>query len=228
MENLTDIYGHCIIPKGTLLFRGHNDNSFKDCMFFATKYWVAKGFSNNSTQVWKTTKDIHVIFLVEFLDNISHTISTLPTLYNRVFSSENNPNFTDLDIKHWDICRRNKLVRKLFDDYKISGWFTSIENNVELEVCLFDTQANSEQLILIETCGSNNENYFKDSLRKMKLFPTENFYTKTTEQLNSMYEDNFQLYRKKVNSWIKEAVENGGNKVRAKNSYYDLRTKLKI
>jgi len=50
MQNLKDIYGQCIIPKNTLLFRGQADISFDDCMFFVSKHWVA-GALNDTLQV---------------------------------------------------------------------------------------------------------------------------------------------------------------------------------
>jgi len=226
MENLLDIYGHCIIPKGTILFRGHKSKSFDDCMFFATKHWVAKTFG--TLQVWKTTKEIKVVFLVEYLCDNSHTFSALPTLHNNIFPSDSNPDFTDLDIKHWDIPRRNKLIRKLFDDYNISGWFTSLENNAELEICLFDKQANSQQLILIDICKGKNKTYLKDSLQKLKVFPTENFYKETEKKLKTAYRRTYKLYIKMINAWIKDGVEKGGNRLHLKHTYSNLRTKLKI
>jgi hypothetical protein len=201
-------------------------------MFFATKYWVAKGFFDK-VQVWKTKIDIKIIFLVEYLNHMSWTISALPRLYNSVFPLDSNPDFNDLDIKHWDINRRNKLVRMLFDNYKISGWFTSLENKVELEVCLFDKQANSNQLLLIDICEKNKK-YIKDSLQRIKVFTSISFYKQTSVELNRIApiltddKDHYKRYKKYVNSSINYYVEEGLTKVKAKHLIFNLRTKLKI
>lgn len=224
MQQLKKIYGYCIIPKNIFLFRGHTDKSFDDCMFFGTKYSVATAF-NDTIQVWKTTTDIEVLFLVEYLTGSSWTISALPRLYNSIFPADSNPNFNDLDIKHWDVNRRNKLLQKLFYDYKISGWLTSLENRVEIEVCLFDKQTNSKQLILIDTCDRKNEKYFKDSLQKIKTFPSENFYNQTTEQFDK---DSHKQHKRFINAAIKEYSEKGMKKNEAKHYMFDLRTKLEI
>ncbi len=84
MQHLRDIYGYCILPKNTLLFRGHPDTSMNDCMFFATKKWVA-GVFNQNVQIWKTTTDIELLFLVEHVKHNSWTISSLPHLYANIF-----------------------------------------------------------------------------------------------------------------------------------------------
>ncbi len=219
-------YGHCIIPKNTFLFRGHSNKSLDDCMFFATKHFVANAFNDN-VQVWKTTTDIKVLFLVEHLNWLSWTTSALPSLFNSIFKEESNSNFDDLDIKHWDIVRRNKLVRKLFDDYKISGWLTSLENKVELEICLFDKQANSKQLAFVETSDRNKKINLKDSLEKIKLFPTKNFYIKTTEQLNQ-HASTLTDHKKFINAGVKDYIKLGMTRTEAKHHLFDLRTKLKI
>lgn len=232
MTKLADIYGYCIIPKNTLLFRGHSDASFEDCMFFATKRFVAGAF-NDTIQVWKTATDIQVLFLVEYLNHRSWAISALPQLFNSIFPSDSNPNFDDLDIKHWDTNRRNKLVRKLFDDYKIFGWLTSLENKVELEVCLFDKETNSKQLLPFEKVGRGNKNYFKDSLCEIKILPSKNFFDKTNHKLDrhaplrTGKKSYYKTYKSMIDAQITAEVQNGMDKVVAKHYLLDLRTKLK-
>ena len=226
-------YGHCVIPKNTLLFRGHKGKSFDDCMFFATKHFVANAFYDK-VQVWKTTTEIKVLFLVEHLNWLSWATSALPSLFNSLFKEESNPGFDDLDIKHWNIARRNKLVRKLFDDYKISGWLTSLENKVELEICLFDNQANSKQLAFVQTSDRNKKINLKDSLEKIKIFPTKNFYVRTTEQLNQQAstqtdkKDTYKQHKLFINAGIKDYLKLGMTRTEAKHHQFDLRTKLKI
>ena len=233
MHHFRDMYGYCIIPRNTLLFRGHPDTSIDDCMFFATKKWVAGAFNEN-VQIWKTITDIEVLFLVEYVDYNSWTTSALPRLYNNIFPTDINTNFDDLDIKHRDINRRNKLVRKLYDEYTISGWLSSIENKVEMEVCLFDTHANAGQLILVDITNRNEKNYFKDSLKRIKILPSNKFYEQTHKKLSEREsilkgeKDHYKQYKKTQDAWIREDVNNGHDKVEAKHFHLSLRTKLKI
>lgn len=233
MKKLRKTYGYCIIPKNTFLYRGHNAESVTDCMFFTTKHWVAGAF-NKSIQVWKTKKDIKVLFLVDHINHHSWTSSALPQLYKTLFPNDKNINLNYLDIKRMPTGRRNKLVRKLFDEYQISGWLTSLENKVELEVCLFDKQANKNQLKLWDTTGAENKNYFKDSLDRIKIFPGKMFYEKTKQVLvkpiNYKSENigDYKNYKKAVDAWIKEEVKNGMKKKEAKHLLLNLRIKLKI
>lgn len=233
MNNLRDIYGYCILPKNTLLFRGHTDTSTNDCMFFATKKWVA-GVFNQNVQIWKTTTDIELLFLVDHVKHNSWTISALPHLYTNIFPTESNHNFDDLDIKHRDINRRDKLVRKLYDAYNISGWLSSLENKVEMEVCLFDKHANENQLILVDAIHKKDTSYFNDSLDNIRIFPSNLFYETTSKKINEQEavltdeKDHYKRYDKKMEKWIKHEVENGMDKIEAKHYLFNLRTKLKI
>jgi hypothetical protein len=233
MTTLNDIYGYCIVPKNTILYRGHEDKSFKDCMFFATSHSGA-GVWNDTIQIWKTTTDITVLFVVEYLTTVGIAISALPRLFNSIFPLESNPTFTDLDIKHWDLIRRDKLVRKLFDDYKISGWLTSFENNTFNEVCLFDKQANSKQIKLIETSNRKDDKYFKDSLKRIKIFPSQTFYEQTKKELNKhstfIIDDtnSFKKHKRYISANIKYYLEQGMTLNEARHEMYDLRLNLKV
>ena len=202
-------------------------------MFFATKKWVA-GVFNQNVQIWKTTTDIELLFLVEHVNHNSWTISALPHLYNNIFPNEGNLKFDDLDIKHWDKNRRDKLVRKLYDAYNISGWLSSIENKVEMEVCLFDKHANASQLILVETIDKKDQSYFKDSLDCIRILPSKLFCEATNKNLSEQgliltdERDHFKSYDRMMKNWIKEEVQNGMEKAEAKHYHFNLRTKLKI
>lgn len=233
MSQLFAQFGYCTIPKNTLLFRGHKNADFNDCMFFSTKKWVA-GCFNDSIQVYKSIKDIQVLFLIDEINSNTWSSSALPKLYNKLFPHEKRFGFNDLDIKHSNINRRNKLIQKLFEEHEISGWFTSLEKKVELEICLFDKQANTNQLKLIDIVDSNSNNYLKDSLDRIKILPSEIFYKNTSQKLlnssNILLEDkdHYKSYQKKMNSWIKQEVQNGMGMLEAKHYLFDLRTKLKI
>jgi len=233
MQHLRDIYGYCILPKNTLLFRGHSDTSMNDCMFFATKKWVA-GVFNQNVQIWKTTTDIELLFLVEHVKHNSWTISSLPHLYANIFPTESNHNFDGLDIKHWDKNRRDKLVRKLYDAYNISGWLSSLENKVEMEICLFDEHANTSQLILVDTIHKNDRRYFRDSLDSMSVLPAKHFYEETNKNFSEQgpiltdVSDHCKRYDRMMKNWIKEDVQNGMERVEAQHYHFNLRVKLKI
>ena len=73
MHSLVDLHGYVNIPKGTLLYRGHKDSSYNDCMFFASNAFVAGVFDDN-IQIWETTKNIQVLFLKLKRMNESTTI----------------------------------------------------------------------------------------------------------------------------------------------------------
>lgn len=231
MNNLNQTFGHCIIPKNTYLYRGHSSSSFEDSMFFTTKHWVAGAF-NDSIQIWKTTTDISVLFLVDSVTKNSWYISSLPRLYTIIFKEEVSPDYSDLDIKHWDIEIRNKLVHKLYNDFQISGWLSSLENKVEMEICLFNKQANSIQLILEKTSEKNNKEYYKDSLQRLKIFPSNSFVEQTSNCLNEFTnrEEAYKDHKKQMSRMIKfyATADYDMNKNEAKHYLYDLRTKLKI
>jgi hypothetical protein len=202
-------------------------------MFFTTKKWVA-GVFNENVQIWKTTTDIELLFLVEYVNQNSWTTSALPHLYNNLFPTERNLNFDDLDIKHWDKNRRDQLVRKLYDEYNISGWLSSLENKVEMEVCLFDKHANTSQLILVDTIHKKDKTYFKDSLDSIRILPSKLFYEATNKKLSEREPmltdegDHYKKYSGMMKNWIKVAFQNGMEKVEAQHYLSNLRTKLKI
>ena len=147
---------------------------------------MASAFNEN-VQIWKTTKEIDVLFLVDYVKYNSWTISALPRFYNNIFPTDCNSNFNDLDIKYRDKNRRDKLVRKLYDEYKISGWLTSIENKVEMEVCLFDKHTNASQLILEDITDGKDTIYFKDSLVSIKIFPFQDFFEQIQDKPNYIF-----------------------------------------
>jgi hypothetical protein len=202
-------------------------------MFFTTKKWVA-GVFNENVQIWKTTTDIELLFLVEHVNQNSWTTSALPHLYNNLFPTERNLNSDDFDIKHWDKNKRDKLVRKLYDANNISGWLSSLENKVEMEVCLFDKDANASQLILVDTINKNDKTYFKDSLDSIRILPSKHFYEATNMKLSEREPvltdegDHYKKYSGMMKNWITQEVQNGMDKVEAKHYHFNLRSKLKI
>lgn len=227
--NLKNIFGYCVIPKDTLLYRGHTDKEFKDCMFFALKFWVARAF-NRSVQVWRTTKEIEILFLVESVDFRSWTESAIPRLFKTIFPDEASNNYDDLDIKHHNIQRRNKLIRKLNSDFGLTGWLTSLEGAIELEICLFE----GTQIELCEIVNEDSENYFKDSLKQIDVFPTEDFYARTYDKIRNRSKERLDRieiwnnYQKHMNEMIKEGTKNENEIIRNRECFSDLRTRLEI
>lgn len=216
-----------------MLFRGYADSSFKDCTFFATTFTGASAWNDN-IQIWKTTTEIEILFAVEYVNSDTIGISALPAIFNSIFPLESDPNFIDLDIKHRNIKRRNKFVNKLFSEYQISGWLTSVENNSFNEVCLFDMQTNSMRIELAEITNHKNKRYYKDSLQKIKFNLPQSFYDRTLKELNkySIFpidrEATYKNHKRYVRVWIKGFIERGMTKDEAKHEMISLRTQLKI
>ncbi len=199
-------------------------------MFFGLKYIIAGAFHNN-IQVWKTTRDIEILFLVEHLDSRSWTTSALPRLYKSIFKEESSLDIRDLDIKQ-DFSRREKFVAHLFSVHHAKGWFTSLEDKVEVEVCLFNKKQNSSQLKLIEVAEKNDENYnkyFRDSLRRLKMFPTPDFFERTQIVLKDtpIFDRTSDPYKRHLR-YYKAIVKDELDTKKAKELYYDLRLKLKV
>jgi hypothetical protein len=224
---LKENFGHCIIPKNTNLFRGHNSTDFKDCMFFALKFWVAEAFSN-SIQIWKTKTEIEVLFLVEFIDSRSWTKSSIPRLHQMIFPKIVKV-YDDLDIKHRSIKRRNTFIKTLNKKYEIQGWFTSLEGAIELEVCLFD----SKSIELTEVVERGSDKYPLDSLNQIKLFPTQDFFENTYERIINCSQGtkDKEEARRKYSLHIHELIEEDGaieNIEHQRNKFTNLRTRLNI
>lgn len=219
MNTLFETYGYCKIPKNTLLFRGFTDGKYDDCMFFGTKYFLAKAFNTN-VQVWKTKKTITVLFLVKYLNNRGFVISGIPDLYNTIMP---HTNITDLEIKQ-DITIRKPFISTVMQDYTIHGWVTSVEDKIEVEICLFDLNFCKENLELIESSINQDSKYIKDSLKKITICPAESFYEKTNQNLKS----NYSAHKKAIQSWIKDEAKTQNEKETLQHYCFDLRLKLKI
>ena len=101
-----------------------------------------------------------------------------------------------------------------------------------MEICLFNMQANSIQLILEKTSEKNNKEYYKDSLQRLKIFPSNSFIEQTSNYLNEYTnrEEAYKDHKKQMSRMIKfyATADYDMNKNEAKHYLYDLRTKLKI
>ena len=227
--NFKNIFGHCIIPKDTLLYRGHTDTLFQDCMFFALKFWVAGAF-NNSVQVWRVTREIEILFLVESVDYRSWTESAIPRLYKTVFPHEVSDSYDDLDIKHRNIEIRNRFIKKLSSDYSLTGWLTSLEGAIDLEICLFK----ENQVELKEIVNKGSKKYYRDSLKQIDIFPSQDFYKNTYDKLinkSQMGLDKTEIwnkYQEHMTDMVKEGAKNKNDIVINRECFSNLRTRLEI
>lgn len=228
-EDLYKKYGYCIIPEGTILYRTYNNKNYSDCMFFTIKSTLFWNSSNEKKrQIWRTKRQIKVLFLIEHLDDSARALTTVDKLFRELF-----PNYTplrptrfDLEIKNDEREIRRKFIEQLFHDFNVSGWFSSIENNEELEVCLFDKDANIDQLDLIQSGNFNLDNYKGNSLKQIEIYPTNIFFENTRIQLKKSLLANFEDYKEHVmNNYFN--IENDDieyNKI----DCFDLRWKLGI
>jgi hypothetical protein len=232
MECLKTKYGYCTVPKGTYLYRGIKDDHLYEEIFFATKFSMARSFGHERVQVWQTTAAFDVPFLISHLhDFYGKATSSLPELYYDVYPNAE-PNLDDLDVKQ-DWKRRTEFAGQLFNARKILGWFSSIENNDEVELCLFNKTHYLHLVQFVEEL-KNQPEYYVDALRKIKVYPSTQFYERSTPKIKKASEysareqNQYQLFRKYFNHCVKDYIERGGTKKEGEDMYYNLRIKLKI
>jgi len=226
MNTLFDKYGHCIIPKGTKLYKAGEFTVFDTCMFFGLQKSIATAFQNNSNevQIWTVKQDIKILFMVlEYTQN-SRTKSAIVDIYKGYYPSENGIN--DLEIKHFDHSKRNKFIEKLKNE-KIIGWLSSLDDRVDLEVCLFPHEKELDRLIELVKVISNNDTEFEylNALEKIEIYPSNTFFKQTKKKLlNSPFSD----YEKLIGNSIQDEIKQGLTEKQAKHYLLNLRTKLKV
>jgi len=198
-------------------------------MFFALKFWVAGAF-NNSVQVWRVTREIEILFLVESVDYRSWTESAIPRLYKTVFPNEASGIYDDLDIKHRNIEIRNRFIKELSSEYSLTGWLTSLEGAIDLEICLFK----DNQVELNKIVNKDSKKYYKDSLKQIDIFPSQDFYKKTYDKLLNKSQagldktEIWNKYQERMTDMIKEEAKNKNDIVRNRECFSNLRTRLEI
>lgn len=224
MNDLELKYGYCIIPKNTFLFRGYPNMESRDVLYFGTKFHVAKGFNQN-VQVWKTRADIKVLFMIDSLKG-SHVKSSISEIYSSYFPETENENFNDLDIKQHR-NRSSSFINMLQCNHKINGWFSSLEDKEEVEICLFNKAIINDGIHLVEVLRDKGK-YFNDSLVRFRMFPSESFYHNTNENKINNFVKPYHEYVKGINEFIKESCLTVDEIRQAKQSYYNMRNKLKL
>jgi hypothetical protein len=223
---LYDNYGHCVIPAGTKLYKGGEPNDYDGCIFFALQKYVATVFPKNSgkIQIWSVKQDIKLLFMVQQLNHSSWSKSSIVNIYKEYYPYEKGLN--DLDIKHQDLKKRDKFIDKLKAE-NIFGWLSSIEDKVELEVCLFHDSQELDQLIQLEKVidKANYEFDYINALDSIDIYPSEQFYSQTNDKLN---DNQFIDYAKMVAAWTELEIKQGLTEEQARHYHLNLRTKLKI
>ena len=230
---LKESFGYCSVPKGTLLY--HSTKSIghaKECMFFGLDFWLASVF-HETIQVWALKHDIDLIFLCDSVDFRSWTKSSIPRLYSFVFPDQHDE-LSDLDIKHFDLNRRDRFIADLMRRFGINGWLAPMEENPELEVCLFGKEFIQRHLELVDVKGKDDDQYFRNSLRSINLYPPKEFYERSNLLLRRHYGDPFDSlsYRHKYERWKKELIQEDAHTnddlLRNRERNFCLREKLGI
>lgn len=226
-------FGYCRIPEETLLYHStENDELCKECMFFGLDFWLASVF-HSTIQVWKVTKPIEVIFLCDSVDWRSWTKSSIPQLYRHIFQN-GREELNDLDIKYFDPNRRNKFIAELSSRYSIHGWLAPMEENPELEICLFEKEFIQNHLKLMDVKTKGDTTYYKNSLREIEVYPTKSFYDRSYAILQQQHNGStdrelyWEKYQRMRESLIQEFVQSEEDVLRNRERYFDLRAKLKI
>lgn len=222
MSNLLQTYGSCIIPKGTILFRS-NTPIHPNQIFFALHIKVAGDYNEGDKrfQIWKILSDIEVLFMISGIrDSRAWIKSSITEIYCKYFPEDicTPEGFYLLEIKHYDKKKLQRLINKMKEE-NIKGWFSSIEDKVEPEICLF----NKEKIQLIETIDSPQKYILYNALKKMRLMPANNFYENSKE-----FTADFKTHLKWYNYTISTAPEYVQQPEEARYEYFNLRLKLKI
>lgn len=222
--NLIQKYGSCLLKKDSLLFRSNSYFKSSDSLFFGFHPGIARAFSTTKKiEVWRLKEDIQLLFMIKEVDCRSWTKSAIEEIYKSFFPGEDECN--DLDIKHFNKDKRAKLIQKLIQQ-GINGWFSSLENHYELEVCLFRESPTIKQVTFKEIWkNSTNEFNFINALKKALIQPCDEFYKISNLNLRDCPFTNYKNYMKEI---IEYECKFGSTRRYSENSNYTLRLKLGI
>ena len=162
--------------------------------------------------------------MVQELNYSSWSKSSITDIYKEYYPSENGLN--DLDIKHRDHHKRDKLIDKLKNE-NIMGWLSSLEGKVDLEICLFPDKRVFDQLMELETVidKGNDKFDYLNALDGIDLNPSEQFFTQTKDNLKG---SPFADYATMVAAWSEDEIKQGLTPEEARHYHLNLRTKFKI
>ncbi len=217
-------YGTCLIPKETILFSAIVDSDRYDYIFFGLKYFIAKAFKDENRKVvaFKLNRDLEILFMLKEMNRRQHYISCGDEIFKNFFP-DNSSDIDDLRIKQ-DKALLDKMIT-LLSSQKINGWLTSLENNPELEICIFGNQINNDLFTIIDSVDLDVEYEFYDALKYIQIFPSEDFISES----KSNFSNDFKTFRKQnINCANCLIRDDGYSKERAEFELYNMRYKLKI
>ena len=234
MNTLLREFGHCMIPSGTFLYRGYKTDSLDQPMFFMTKFRFASSAPGGVTQVWQVQRKLCVIFMIDHLSQYSRAHTSIGKVYSSIFPEEVDHKYSDLDIKQYPTPLREKFMGKLSAE-GVTGWFSSLEDNQEVEVCLF--RPTEGDIKLIERLNPKSEKYFHDSMKSFELFPPQSFFIRTRKILTASHSEELsdnqirKRYRTFHDNMLEECLH-GNNDPHEREileeMYHNLRIKLNI
>jgi hypothetical protein len=224
MSDLLKKYGVAKIPAGTLLFRS-NTRIHPDQVFFALYIRNVAPFNKGqkTVQVWKCIKDVEVLFMVsEISDSRALVKSSIVEIYREYFPElSKNEELSFLDIKHRDPQKLAMLVARMKKD-RIKGWFSSIEDRANCEICLFD----QESVQFTEVTNQHQKYTCYHALKKLEISHAQTFKDKSL--FNLKHPNSYQKHLKWFEYVTRNELPIDVNQDEAQHEYYDLRMKLKI
>lgn len=226
MLNYHEKYGYCILPRGTLLFRGHTEKKISNTMFFAPNHDIASLF-NNSIQIWRIVHDLKILFLVSHINSNGWCYSAVPELLKSCFPKSLDQDIDEIQIKNENIKLRNKFTYYLYYKCGINGWLSSVEGKIDIEICLLNKINISNHLTLIAETTAESKEYYKNSLRKIQIFPAPEFFIRSLLKLKE-WGLSYPAYIKDFNKSLKDDAENDEELIILKNNRYNIRNKLKL
>lgn len=219
---LYDKYGYCLLSQNTYLYRtGEIDKNVNSLFFFLT-YSDASGFHprNRQVQIWKTKKDIKLLFMVREINRFGHAKSAIVEIFNYYFPGVDAGD--DVAIKQ-NIKTRMRLIDKMKTDGFV-GWLSSVENKYVLEICLFDTN-NISYIELLQSVDQADIKNNQHTLKYIDIHPSIEFYDKSYLKIGT---NSYDEYKNMIDEDVENECSSRVDRNTVKNSYYNLRMKLKI
>lgn len=197
-------YGYASIPVKTSLFRQGIVHGNPNLLFFSLHPYHTYCSNHDDwtpIQVWETTTEIKLLFMIKHLNARASAISAIEDIYYYYFDSPANLN--DLDIKGRDKDARKRLINKLKEN-DIFGWLNSFENKYTLEICLFPNKPFYNFVELISEKEENKEEYsIYNALHKINICPSQEFFSESKDNITWPRElisfdrsDHYSLYDK--------------------------------
>lgn len=192
---LLEKYGHCIIRKGTKLYRkGPWDEELGVYFtFHPSTAFSDSPLCNGLTQEWEVICDVELIFLVSYIDSRQFPLSSMGKLYSEL--TQDTYCGDDLEIKYRDRQKRSNFVQKLRNN-KLKGWFCSMEDTPPVEAFLLTidlcVRCTREFLYKPESMKT------RSTLKKVEFYPSKHFWYLSTKSLENSLTLSGSSYRRKT------------------------------